>query len=262
MLCLNSEKTEVIWVSTPRRQHQLPELPMLINGWLDHPVRALRHLGVLIDADLVMRSHLTRVVTQCFSVLRHLRLISRMLSPSTLETVFVETVLVTLVLSRLDYANSVLIGWPAYLVKRLPLVINVIGSSEQRTPAIRTCFWNFDFAALIAHPRAYPIQIGGSISPSSLRKHPKLHRTVHSAVRRCKSIITQRSTTSHLLLIYAHPASSSLDYRCNYVSGVWPALWNSLPSDIICLSTVYQSYFVISKIICSSTRIQALFNNK
>ena len=78
-LRLNSDKTEVIWVSTSRRQHQLPVWSMFIDGSLVHPVRTVRNLGVFIDADLVMRSHVTRVVAQFFAVLRQLRLISRLL---------------------------------------------------------------------------------------------------------------------------------------------------------------------------------------
>jgi len=116
-LCLNSDMTEVIWVSTSRQQHQLCVLPMPINGLL---VRIVQNLGVLIDADLVMRSHVTRVVAQCFAVLHHLRLIGQMPSPSTLKTVVIalvlsrldyvelgrlKTVVIALVLSRLDYAN-------------------------------------------------------------------------------------------------------------------------------------------------------------
>ena len=118
-LRLNSDKTEVIWVSTSRRQHQLPVWPMLIDGSLVHPVCTVRNLEVFINADLVMRSHVTRVVAQCFAVLRQLRLIRRLLLPSTLKTV-----VVMLVLSRLYYANSVLTGLPAYFVKRLQSVLN------------------------------------------------------------------------------------------------------------------------------------------
>jgi len=92
---------------------------ILISGSLVNPVRTVRNLGVFIDADLVMRSHVTRVVALCFPVLRHLWLISRLLSPTTLKTV-----VVALVLSRLDYANSVRTGLPAYLVKRLQSVLN------------------------------------------------------------------------------------------------------------------------------------------
>jgi len=46
---------------------------------LVNPVHTVRNLGVFIDADLVMRSHVTRVVAQCFAVLRHLWLISGVL---------------------------------------------------------------------------------------------------------------------------------------------------------------------------------------
>jgi len=116
-LCLNSDKTELIWVSTPRLQHQLLVSPMLINGSSVKPVRTVRNLGVFINADRVMRSRVTRVVAQCFAVLRHLRLISRLLSPTTLKTV-----VVALVLSRLDYANSVLSDLPAYACSRCSML--------------------------------------------------------------------------------------------------------------------------------------------
>jgi len=91
---------------------------MLINGSLVNPVRTVRNLGVFIDADLFMRSHVTRVVAQCF--LRHLRLIQ-----SIAVTYHVENGgSLALVLSRLDYANCVLTGLPAYLVKCLQSVLN------------------------------------------------------------------------------------------------------------------------------------------
>jgi len=86
----------------------------------------------LAEADLVMRSHVTRVVAQCFAVLRHLQLISRMLSPSTLKTV-----VVALVLSRLDfvYVNSVLTG----LGETSAIGAQCFGLSDLRTQAIRSC---------------------------------------------------------------------------------------------------------------------------
>jgi len=68
-----------------------------------------------------MRSHVTRVVALCIAVVRQLRLISRLLSPTTLKTV-----VIALVITRLDYANSMLTGLPAYLVKRLQSVLNAL----------------------------------------------------------------------------------------------------------------------------------------
>ena len=55
---------------------KVPVWPMLISGSLVYLVCTVWNLGVFVDADLVTRSHVTRVVAQCFTVLRQLRLIS------------------------------------------------------------------------------------------------------------------------------------------------------------------------------------------
>ncbi len=64
-----------------------------------------------------MRTHVQRTVSRCFAALRQLRQIRRCVSADTLRTL-------VLVLSRLDYGNSVLTGLPAYLVCRLQSVLN------------------------------------------------------------------------------------------------------------------------------------------
>jgi hypothetical protein len=64
-LQLNGDKTEVLWVASARRQHQLPTLPLTDGGQLVHPVRSVPNLGVFNVADLVMRSH---VVSHCFAL--------------------------------------------------------------------------------------------------------------------------------------------------------------------------------------------------
>ena len=47
-----SDKTEVLWCATSRRQHQLPSTGMLIDGVHITPVKTVRDLGICIDADL------------------------------------------------------------------------------------------------------------------------------------------------------------------------------------------------------------------
>ena len=61
-----------------------------------------------------------RTVSRCFAALglRQLRQIRRCVSADTLRTL-----VVSLVLSRLDYGNSVLVELPAYLVCRLQSVL-------------------------------------------------------------------------------------------------------------------------------------------
>jgi hypothetical protein len=118
-LQLNSDKTEILWCATGRRQHQLPTDAVSVNGVSVPPVTSVRDLGIYIDADLVMRTHVQRTVSRCFAALRQLRQIRRCVSADTLRTL-----VVSLVLSRLDYGNSVLTGLPANLVCRLQSVLN------------------------------------------------------------------------------------------------------------------------------------------
>ena len=66
-----------------------------------------------------MRTHVARTVSSCFGVLRQLRSIRRSVSASVLRTL-----VVALVLSRLDYGNATLAGIPDCLCNRLQSVLN------------------------------------------------------------------------------------------------------------------------------------------
>ena len=67
-LQLNSDKTEVVWCTTDRRQHQLPTAALSIDGVPVAPVSSVRDLGIYIDADLVMRTHVKKTASRCFAV--------------------------------------------------------------------------------------------------------------------------------------------------------------------------------------------------
>ena len=142
-LQLNSSKTEVMWCATSRRQHLLPAAALSVDGVMVDPVTSVRDLGIYIDADLSMRTHVQRTVSSCFAILRQLRQIRRLVPPATFQTL-----VVALVLSRLDYGNGVLVGLPAYLVRRLQSVLNAsartifqIRRSEHITDALASLHW-------------------------------------------------------------------------------------------------------------------------
>jgi len=88
-------------------------------------VRFARDLGIYIDADLVMRTHVQRTVSRCFAVLRQLRQIRHSIPTDTFQTL-----LVSLMLARLYYDNSVLDDLPVYLVRRLQSVPNVAAAIQ------------------------------------------------------------------------------------------------------------------------------------
>ena len=66
----NSDKTEFLWCATVRRQRQLPiTSPLLIDGCSITTVQSARDLGIYVDCDLSMRTHVQRTVSRCFIAL-------------------------------------------------------------------------------------------------------------------------------------------------------------------------------------------------
>jgi len=83
-LQLNPSKTEVLWCSSTRRQHQIPNGPVLVGDTSVQPVRTVRDLAVYIDADVTMSAHITAVVKACFAALHQIRSVRRSLTCTTL----------------------------------------------------------------------------------------------------------------------------------------------------------------------------------
>jgi len=106
-LQLNTAKTEVLWCASSRRQHQIPQVPVRIGDDLVLPATSVRDLGIHLDADATMSCHVAKTVSSCFSVLRQLRSIRRSVTRAVLQSL-----VVSLVLARLDYGNASLAGLP------------------------------------------------------------------------------------------------------------------------------------------------------
>lgn len=114
-LQFNSSKTEVLYCTVGRAPAPLPS-----NFWplpsppVSLPVNQVRNLGVLLDANLTLEAHVNKTVGTCFALIRSLRKILPLL-PITARAV----VTGSLVLSRLDYCNALLLEIPKYLIERL-----------------------------------------------------------------------------------------------------------------------------------------------
>ena len=50
------------------------------------PVSSVRDLGILVDSDLVMRTHVCRAVSSCFAALRQLRSIRHLVSATVFQS--------------------------------------------------------------------------------------------------------------------------------------------------------------------------------
>ena len=89
--------------------------------YLVSPSATVRDLGVFIDQDLTMKTHLQWTASRCFATLRQLRSIRRYIG---LPTPVFQSLVSTLVLSCLDYCNSLLINLPLIHIQRLQSVQN------------------------------------------------------------------------------------------------------------------------------------------
>jgi len=126
-LQLNADKTEAIWVSSKHNLAKLQQyyLTLTVGTETIRPVNVIRNLGVWIDHELSMKQHIVKVASACFHQLRHLRQIRRRVGRE------VKTRLVlALVMSRLDYCNSLLAGLPASTVNILQRVQNPLLASS------------------------------------------------------------------------------------------------------------------------------------
>jgi len=138
-LQLNPAKTEVLWCSSSRRQHQIPSGPVRVGNTSVLPVSAVRNLGVYIDADVTMSTHITAIVRACFAGLRQIRSVRR---SQTMEALL--TLIHSLVVSKVDYCNTVLVGVSTTLQSRLQSVLNAAvrlvfsaRKNEHVTPLLR-----------------------------------------------------------------------------------------------------------------------------
>jgi len=208
---------------------------MPINGSLVNPIRTVRNLGVFIDSDLVMTSQVTRIVAQyyaSFAVLRHLRLISRLLSPITFSTGGRRARLITI---RLHKHSA---DWSARVLgQTLTVGAQCFGSSDLRTLAIRPCLRGSDVTALVAHPRTYSVQIGGPGPQRSSRQRSRIVEYLEPFTRLSDvpSLSSLRSSSSNHLLV-PPVRRSTVGARAFPVAG--PAPWNSLPAGITSIDSL------------------------
>ena len=102
---------------------------MNINGTCVKFSPWVRNLGVTLDSTLSLHQHVINVCRVAYRELRRINSIRNLLSIDA-----VKTLVCSLVLSRLNYCNSLLFGLSQYLIKRLQGVQNAAARSILRTP--------------------------------------------------------------------------------------------------------------------------------
>lgn len=223
-LQLNADKTEVIWCSSARRQHQIPTAPLVVGSDAVAPVSSVRDLGIYIDSDLSMRTHVSKTVSACFATLRQIRSIRRSVTRPVLQSL-----VAALTLTRLDYGCTTLAGLPARQLNRLQSVLNAAARlvysarrNEHVSPLLRDLHWlrvpqRIEFRLAVLVHRC----LSGTAPPYLAHE---LQRVSDVDSRR-----RLRSATSALLLV---PRTNHRTIGDRAFPVAASKVWNSLPPSV------------------------------
>ena len=137
------QKTEVLLCGSSSRRETVP-VDCLSVGEASIPFsNVVKTLGVTLDAELSMEQHVSAVVTSCFF---HIRSLSKVRPYITYKAA--SSIAVCLILSKLDYCNSLLSGLPKKQIKRLQAVQTAAARTVMKckktdhiTPILRQLHW-------------------------------------------------------------------------------------------------------------------------
>ena len=143
-LQLNEGKTEALLLVSPKLKHHLPQQVSVSVGNISTVISdCVRTLGVEIDASLSMSGQVTAL---CKSLNFHLYNISRVRNMLTKDAC--SHAIRSLVLSRLDYSNSLLINVSKMDIGRLQRIQNRAArivlrarKHDRATPLLKELHW-------------------------------------------------------------------------------------------------------------------------
>ena len=136
-LKLNESKTDILLVKGGLRVDIETEFGTLELGDLQlHPNPSVKNLGVTFDSRLDFKHHINSIVKTCNYHIRNLYAVRNYLSRDTLVGL-----VHSLILSHVDYCNSLFLGLPNYLLRKVQTILNkcarLIFSLPPRTPTTR-----------------------------------------------------------------------------------------------------------------------------
>ncbi len=222
-LKLNPGKTQFMWLGTRQQLDKIVMSPFVLpDGTSIHASVSARDLGVTVDNQLTMDSHVHSMLNSCFHQLRQLRTIRSSLtveSTSTLVHAFIS--------SRIDYCNSVLYGSTDRVKRKLQSILNASARLihhrrlyDHITPVLRDDLHWLPIEQRITFKIAVhvfnclrgqsPPYLAEMLVPAATSEH---HRDLRSAKRG---------------YLCVHQRRTHIGSRSFRSSG--PAVWNSLPA--------------------------------
>ena len=119
-LKLNDSKTEFILLGTRYQLQMVNEISIKIGDAIIQPRNCVRDLGYIYDAELKSNLHINKLVSTCYVTLRRISGIRDLLDYDTCK-ILVQA----LVLAKVDYCNSLLLGSSQCVLDKLQEIQNI-----------------------------------------------------------------------------------------------------------------------------------------
>ena len=118
-LKLNSDKTEFMILGTRQHIAKMEYISLSIAGEVIQAKSCVRNLGIYMDNEMKMNQHIQHVVRVCYGKLRKSRSFRKYLSQDATKTL-----VHAVIISHIDYANSLLFGISQHLIDKLQRIQN------------------------------------------------------------------------------------------------------------------------------------------
>ena len=222
MLMLNGPKTDFMIVSKASALLKNEKIEMNLNGSVISPAKYVKNLGVLFDNALTMSDQISSLCRSMFLGIKQISMYRKYMTKEVAQKL-----MVSLVLSKLDYCNCLLVGLPDCLLQKLQHVQNHAAKvifrkkkTDHVTPLLISLHWlpvkqrvRYKIAML-----CHKILINNE--PAYLRE--LLIKHDNKRTTRSSNDITLLSIPRKNLITYG---DRSFEY-----SG--PSIWNSIPMSI------------------------------
>ncbi|KAK3538628.1 hypothetical protein QTP86_009148 [Hemibagrus guttatus] len=187
-LKLNPSKTELLII--PGDLYPAQDLAISLSNSMISPTASARNLGVTMDNQLSFSSHVTNVTRSCRFLLYNIRRIRPFLS-----TQATQVLVQSLVISRLDYCNSLLAGLPLNAIRPLQMIQNAaarlvfnLPKFSHTTPLLRSLHW----LPVAAHIRFKTLMLAYKAKNGPAPSYLKALVTSRTAPRSLRSTSTAR----------------------------------------------------------------------
>ena len=221
-LKFNGPKTEFLIAGNPSVMSQLDKPKLNIDGVDIVPKDQVRNLGVMFDESLSLSNHVSMLCQKMFFEIRNISF-NRKYMPNDV----VSQLMVSLVLSKMDYCNSLFTGLPQNLLNKLQRVQNCAAKVclgklkyDHVTPLLKELHW-----LPVKHRIDYKIA-------TLCHKHflGTLPSYLSCLLHQPTQIRTLRSSSDKTILF--KPMKVLKTYGERSFEFYAPLIWNSLPKEL------------------------------